>query len=441
MSSSNNNPVKINCIGEDGNSVFKVDTVSGIESSLNLNLTDNSVTLGNLVINSEMYYKDGTDNLQQLVPIESDWIRDGNNISYILGEVSVGTLGVTNVSAGNISAGNISFSGQLLQNGVPFVSGGGGGGSNWTKTGDDISYTDGNVGIGTTSPTQILQVGNAGRLRIANSNSDYTLLGTNDTDGISNTRIVLSGINRSGFQGNIDYTIPGASGSHLFYTQNLERMRIASSGRVGIGTLSPSAVLHISEPIGTVHGANIGSIIIDHENNGGASSIVFRSKTNRGSDYGYIQYQDAQTVGAVGETARLIIGIENDADDHLILSPSGNVGIGTNTPSQKLHVAGQILADDDITAFSDARLKSDIITIDSALDKVCSLRGVYYTHVGSRRRGTGVIAQEVQTVLPEVVHQSGEYLSVAYGNIIGVLIESIKELTARVESLEKYIDL
>jgi len=100
------------------------------------------------------------------------------------------------------------------------------------------------------------------------------------------------------------------------------------------------ARLTISEATGTTRGANTGTLILDHENSGGASSIVFRSKINRGSDYGYIQYQDAARVGGSGESARLIIGTSNDTDDHLILSPTGNVGIGTTTPGAKLEVNG-----------------------------------------------------------------------------------------------------
>jgi hypothetical protein len=113
-------------------------------------------------------------------------------------------------------------------------------------------------------------------------------------------------------------------------------------GNVGIGTVDPQAPINISETTGTPHGANKGTLILDHENRGGASSIVFRSKLNRGSDYGYIQYQDAANVGAAGESARLIIGTSNDSNDHLILSPTGNVGIGTNNPVAKLEVKGDI---------------------------------------------------------------------------------------------------
>ena len=78
-----------------------------------------------------------------------------------------------------------------------------------------------------------------------------------------------------------------------------------------------------------------------------------------------------------------------------------------------------------VTAFSDERLKSDIKTIDNALDKVMNMRGVSFTK--QAEKGIGVIAQEVEKILPEVV-TDGEYKSVAYGNMVGVLIEAIKEL-------------
>ncbi|CUH61547.1 tail fiber domain-containing protein [Thalassobacter stenotrophicus] len=86
---------------------------------------------------------------------------------------------------------------------------------------------------------------------------------------------------------------------------------------------------------------------------------------------------------------------------------------------------------------SDARLKSDVETIAGALALVSALRGVRFTMDGSRQ--IGVIAQEVQAVLPEVVRadaQTGQ-LSVAYGNITGLLIEAVKELSARVAELEE----
>jgi hypothetical protein len=85
---------------------------------------------------------------------------------------------------------------------------------------------------------------------------------------------------------------------------------------------------------------------------------------------------------------------------------------------------------------SDARLKSEVETIADALALVSALRGVRFTMDGSRQ--IGVIAQEVEPVLPEVVrdNEAGQ-LSVAYGNITGLLIEAVKELTARVAALEE----
>ena len=88
----------------------------------------------------------------------------------------------------------------------------------------------------------------------------------------------------------------------------------------------------------------------------------------------------------------------------------------------------------EVTATSDERLKSDIKTIDNALDKVMNMRGVSYTK--QAEKGVGVIAQEIEKVLPEVV-TDGEYKSVAYGNIVGVLIEAIKEQQKQIDELKK----
>ena len=97
--------------------------------------------------------------------------------------------------------------------------------------------------------------------------------------------------------------------------------------------------------------------------------------------------------------------------------------------------SGNFTASGDVTAYSDARLKDNIETIGGALDKVSAMRGVTFDKNG--QRSTGVIAQEMQEVMPEVVMQNDEYLSVAYGNLVGVLIEAVKELRAEVEELKK----
>jgi len=114
----------------------------------------------------------------------------------------------------------------------------------------------------------------------------------------------------------------------------------------------------------------------------------------------------------------------------------GNDGGSTITAlTLDMSGAGAATFNNDVTAFSDERLKSDIETIKNALDKVTNMRGVTFTREG--RQGTGVIAQEMQKVMPEVVHDENEYMSVAYGNLVGVLIEAVKELKAEVDELKK----
>ena len=100
--------------------------------------------------------------------------------------------------------------------------------------------------------------------------------------------------------------------------------------------------------------------------------------------------------------------------------------------------AGSFTATGDITAFSDINLKDNIEVIPDALNKVSQLRGVTYERNDmDGERQSGVIAQEVEAVLPEVVRTNEDGIkSVAYGNLVGLLIESIKELKAEIEELK-----
>jgi len=100
----------------------------------------------------------------------------------------------------------------------------------------------------------------------------------------------------------------------------------------------------------------------------------------------------------------------------------------------ELTASGNITSSNNVTAYSDERLKSDIKTIDNALDKVSQMRGVTFTK--DNEKGSGVVAQEMEKVAPELVID-GEYKSVAYGNTVGYLIEAIKELKTEIEELKK----
>lgn len=97
---------------------------------------------------------------------------------------------------------------------------------------------------------------------------------------------------------------------------------------------------------------------------------------------------------------------------------------------------GDFTAVGDVAAYSDSRLKYDIEYIEHALDKVKQLNGTtFYKYTDPTRRGTGLIAQEVEKVMPEAVHVDEDgYLTVAYGNLVGLLVEAIKELTGVIEN-------
>ena len=135
--------------------------------------------------------------------------------------------------------------------------------------------------------------------------------------------------------------------------------------------------------------------------------------------------------------------------------PAGGFSTGSNAQVNSLGVntagsgtAGEIRATNNITAYySDERLKDVLGEIDNALDKVKELRGVYYKEnetakslgYDNDKRQVGVIAQEVQKVLPEVVTEApidDKYITVWYDKLVPLLIEAIKELSAKVDKLE-----
>ncbi len=99
---------------------------------------------------------------------------------------------------------------------------------------------------------------------------------------------------------------------------------------------------------------------------------------------------------------------------------------------------GGFTATGDITAYSDESLKTNIQTIDNALNRVEAVRGVTFERLEDGSVSTGVVAQELHAVLPEAVKTDENGLHhVAYGNITGLLIEAVKELSAEVKELKK----
>lgn len=155
-----------------------------------------------------------------------------------------------------------------------------------------------------------------------------------------------------------------------------------------------------------------------------------------------------------------------NVNNGVMMTNGVNIGIGNSAPAAKLHIQGDLVVTGNVTsAFSDSRLKTDINTITDALGIVDQINGVYYRPIkmtkhlkslfGSmtNERQVGVLAQEVEKVLPEIVqiagfdrgdkpiHKDGKrYKTVQYERLIPVLIQAIKELHDEVNTLKARID-
>jgi len=175
---------------------------------------------------------------------------------------------------------------------------------------------------------------------------------------------------------------------------------------------------------------------------GGGTSVVLDRNVN------FLLFSDGTNIRSVGS-------VVPGSNTQLIFNNSGVLGASSgmtwngttltaNAISSTTTIAATtaitagttITAAGNITAFSDRSLKRDIQTIEHALDLVGKMRGVTFEMINTGQLGIGVVAQEMQEVIPQVVQDNNGILSVAYGNLVGVLIEAVKELKARIEAME-----
>jgi hypothetical protein len=210
-----------------------------------------------------------------------------------------------------------------------------------------------------------------------------------------------------------------------------ESMRITSAGKVGIGFTAPGGKLDVQDT-GTTAPAN------------GQPGTGFNVKRSDGVLGVAIGYNDEPATFYI-QSNRMDGG--TGIAYNLALSPvRGNVLIATYTDNgYKLYVNGNAAGPSGFANVSDRRLKKDITPIENGLDKIKQLNGVSFNWdktirpdlVLDDKNHLGLIAQDVEEILPQVVQQDteGNY-SVAYGNIVGVLIEAIKELNAKIDRLE-----
>ena len=165
---------------------------------------------------------------------------------------------------------------------------------------------------------------------------------------------------------------------------------------------------------------------------GGADTDGYASINYSTNDELYIKLWD----GTSTNTAGMRIDLDGKA---LYINNGSDAKISFSSSS------GDIITEGDITAFgsvSDRTRKENIVKIENALEKVSKISGYTFNYLGDDTPMTGVIAQELEEVLPEVVYETElpdgtQSKAVRHGNIVGLLIESIKELKAEIEELKK----
>jgi hypothetical protein len=312
-------------------------------------------------------------------------------------------------------------------------------GAIFTTTGSNFAFENGNVGIGTTDPQYKLDV-QGGNLYVINGFNGIFLGENLANEG-------EAGLYESGSYGQIaTYGVFDSSDEPLYVYAN-GVLNVNSSGNVGIGTTDPIAKLHVVSEPGEVEIA-----LFKNEESGSIAAIASNNLLGGNS----IEFIDSLNDG-------LIAGRNTDTGTYfygggiLVADTEGHVGIGTTTPTRALTVVGTVFSSNllggattlstdangnIIRSPSDQSLKENINTIENALDKISQLRGVSYEWLDKARFGTsteiGVIAQEVERVVPEVVSSGGEYKSVKIANLVGLLIEAVKELKTKVDTLASW---
>lgn len=204
-----------------------------------------------------------------------------------------------------------------------------------------------------------------------------------------------------------------------------------------IGTISAAG--KVANSATTATASNTASTIVARDSSGNFSAgTITANLTGTASAIADSSVTDAK-VAAGAAIAGSKISPNFGAQDVLT---TGSVGINV-TPTEKLHVGGNILATGNVTAYSDIRVKTDIQPVSGALDAVKNLRGVTFLRVGQEQEGRqlGLIAQEVEKVAPEVVktHEDG-MKSLAYQNLVALLVEALKEQQEQITQLQRKLE-
>jgi len=361
-------------------------------------------------------------------------------------------------------SGDINFTGNFYRNGSLYS-----GSSIFGTSASDAFFTTGNFGVGTVNPTKRLEVvGDAiitggittGSANIANVNvSSITAAGAQITSAtigtLRSTDISASAISSAGAQ------ITGATVGTLRST-DISASAISSAGAqitgATVGTLFSSNatftnVTSSAAVISSITATSVSSTILSATTmTGGSLSLsgdLYIAGTLTTVNVTSTNLLNTNMTAGVLNVTSVLSAVGNSNTIGSIFTTDGNVGIGSVTPSHKLHVVGDIFATGNITGFSDERLKEGIETLPNCLSRVQHISGVSFTRikcdaqpdVDTERRDIGFLAQNLEEQFPELVSTDSHsgYKSVAYGNMTAVLVECIKELSSQVADLQQQV--
>ena len=280
---------------------------------------------------------------------------------------------------------------------------------------------NGNVGIGTATPKAQLDISSAR----CNPPEDYEVLSMTgcDQSGMGNYFKIRGNTNNS-----LDLDYRGISNKLMLYGNG-------HTGDIGVGTSTPTTKLHVNGAI--TWGGNTRPIAYSGEDSNG----LYFEQVGQDSTTSRVRLQSS-TSGDVTNYSQLFIDPFNGFSFMARGTANGNVGIGTTDPQgYRLYVSGPAYSTGGWQG-SDGRFKEDLQPLNDSLDKVLKLDGVSYKWKTEQYkdkgfpegRHYGVIAQEIEQVLPEVVNTAPDGTkAVAYTEIIPLLIEAIKEQQTIIE--------
>ena len=308
--------------------------------------------------------------------------------------------------------------------------------------------SSGQVGIGETTPNAKLHIATADSTTFSASNSSWhTQVIKNDTGAASNASGLCFFTSANGYHVNAGSGIACVkNGTNSDYGADLvfitrpqsavavERMRIDSNGNVGVGS-TPVTTLR-NDVHATEKGLQVGRAAMLFSDTGLTTDLQNNSHLNN-SD---------QRVAMTGTLGGTLYGQYNGQHTWYTAAAVAAPNVQSMTARMSLDISGNLVVGGNVTAYgspSDIRLKENVEVIPDALDKVKQLRGVTFNYIKDGNKSTGLIAQDLEKVLPDAVYVTSDvddgedkHLAIRYGNTVGLLVEAIKELEARVKELE-----